>query len=136
MKCNFFCRMMLHGMKTTGVTLRANSLHSRKNSKPMCFLCFMISVTHKRFFCRLHDDKFGNDIYLAFNAHDYFVKAAIPAPPHKKQWHRVVWCLLCSLFMHLKFNSFIHNELLHDDYILKKHLMEIARFRSVWNEYR
>ncbi|XP_039145419.1 isoamylase 3, chloroplastic [Dioscorea cayenensis subsp. rotundata] len=38
----------------------------------------------------LHDDKFGNDIYLAFNAHDYFVKAAIPAPPHKKQWHRVV----------------------------------------------
>ncbi|KAH7655549.1 Isoamylase protein [Dioscorea alata] len=38
----------------------------------------------------LRDDKFGNDIYLAFNAHDYFVKAAMPAPPHKKQWHRVI----------------------------------------------
>ncbi|KAJ6814794.1 isoamylase 3, chloroplastic isoform X1 [Iris pallida] len=37
----------------------------------------------------LHDDKFG-DIYLAFNAHDYFVKASVPSPPHKRSWHRVV----------------------------------------------
>ncbi|KAJ6843388.1 isoamylase 3, chloroplastic isoform X1 [Iris pallida] len=37
----------------------------------------------------LHDDKFG-DIYLAFNAHDYFVKALVPSPPHKRSWHRVV----------------------------------------------
>ncbi|XP_064981661.1 isoamylase 3, chloroplastic-like isoform X1 [Musa acuminata AAA Group] len=38
----------------------------------------------------LHDDQFGGDIYLAFNAHDYYVKAAVPSPPHKKRWHRVV----------------------------------------------
>ncbi|XP_058087449.1 isoamylase 3, chloroplastic isoform X2 [Magnolia sinica] len=37
----------------------------------------------------LHDANLG-DIYLAFNAHDYFVKAAIPSPPHKRQWYRVV----------------------------------------------
>lgn len=37
----------------------------------------------------LHDGNFG-DIYLAFNAHDYFVKAVIPSPPHKRQWYRVV----------------------------------------------
>ncbi|KAJ0984614.1 hypothetical protein J5N97_002970 [Dioscorea zingiberensis] len=36
----------------------------------------------------LHED--GNDIYLAFNAHDYVVQALIPTPPLKKQWHRVV----------------------------------------------
>ncbi|KAL5992565.1 Isoamylase 3, chloroplastic [Asimina triloba] len=37
----------------------------------------------------LHDENFG-DVYLAFNAHEYFVKAAIPAPPQKRQWYRVV----------------------------------------------
>ncbi|XP_026660980.2 isoamylase 3, chloroplastic isoform X2 [Phoenix dactylifera] len=37
-----------------------------------------------------HDDKLGGDIYLAFNAHDYLVKAVIPSPPQKQQWHRVV----------------------------------------------
>nr|XP_029116411.1 isoamylase 3, chloroplastic isoform X4 [Elaeis guineensis] len=39
----------------------------------------------------LHDEKLGGDIYLAVNAHDYFVKVAIPSPPQKQQWHRV-WC--------------------------------------------
>ncbi|XP_073104273.1 isoamylase 3, chloroplastic isoform X2 [Elaeis guineensis] len=38
----------------------------------------------------LHDEKLGGDIYLAVNAHDYFVKVAIPSPPQKQQWHRVV----------------------------------------------
>lgn len=38
----------------------------------------------------LHDDKFGNDIYLAFNAHLYYVKVSIPSPSHKKKWNRVV----------------------------------------------
>lgn len=37
----------------------------------------------------LHDSN-GGDIYLAFNAHDYFVKVAIPSPPLKRQWFRVV----------------------------------------------
>ncbi|XP_057424761.1 isoamylase 3, chloroplastic isoform X2 [Lotus japonicus] len=36
----------------------------------------------------LHD-RSGGDIYLAFNAHDYFVKAPLPTPPTKR-WHRVV----------------------------------------------
>ncbi|XP_077212723.1 isoamylase 3 [Tasmannia lanceolata] len=36
----------------------------------------------------LHGGNSG-DIYLAFNSHDYFVKAAIPSPPHKRQWYRV-----------------------------------------------
>lgn len=37
----------------------------------------------------LHD---GNreDIYLAFNAHDYFVKVTLPKPPNKRRWFRVV----------------------------------------------
>ncbi|KAK8951438.1 hypothetical protein KSP39_PZI003042 [Platanthera zijinensis] len=38
----------------------------------------------------LHDDIFGGDIYVAFNAHDYVVKIAIPSPPKEKSWHRVV----------------------------------------------
>lgn len=38
----------------------------------------------------LHDDTDGGDVYLAFNAHDFSVKALIPSPPHKKHWHRVV----------------------------------------------
>ncbi|KAA8538124.1 hypothetical protein F0562_027732 [Nyssa sinensis] len=37
----------------------------------------------------LHDN-YGGDIYLAFNAHDYFVKVAIPSPPPNRQWFRVV----------------------------------------------
>ncbi|KAF8411410.1 hypothetical protein HHK36_003959 [Tetracentron sinense] len=38
----------------------------------------------------LHDDNLGGDIYLAFNAHDYFIKAIIPSPPQKRRWFRVV----------------------------------------------
>ncbi|CAI9259742.1 unnamed protein product [Lactuca saligna] len=37
----------------------------------------------------LHDDDEG-DIYLAFNAHDYFVQVPIPSPPLKRRWFRVV----------------------------------------------
>ncbi|KAJ4843526.1 Isoamylase 3, chloroplastic [Turnera subulata] len=37
----------------------------------------------------LHDSK-GGDIYLAFNAHDYFIKVSIPPPPSSRQWFRVV----------------------------------------------
>ncbi|KAF5190243.1 Glycogen debranching enzyme [Thalictrum thalictroides] len=43
----------------------------------------------------LHDDK-GEDIYLAFNAHDYFVKAILPSPPQKMRWLRVVDTNLAS----------------------------------------
>ncbi|KAK9757642.1 hypothetical protein RND81_01G176200 [Saponaria officinalis] len=32
----------------------------------------------------------GRDIYLSFNAHDYFVKTAIPSPPQNRRWLRVV----------------------------------------------
>lgn len=38
----------------------------------------------------LHDDDDEGDIYLAFNAHDYFVKVPIPSPPQKRRWFRVV----------------------------------------------
>ncbi|KAK9116253.1 hypothetical protein Sjap_015200 [Stephania japonica] len=38
----------------------------------------------------LHDHMLGEDIYLAFNAHDYFVKLALPAPPSQRSWSRVV----------------------------------------------
>uniref|UniRef100_A0A0D9XEN7 isoamylase n=1 Tax=Leersia perrieri TaxID=77586 RepID=A0A0D9XEN7_9ORYZ len=38
----------------------------------------------------IHDHSSGGDIYLAFNAHDYFVDAVIPPPPHHKCWNRVV----------------------------------------------
>ncbi|QCD93172.1 glycogen operon protein GlgX [Vigna unguiculata] len=46
-----------------------------------------------------HDSKFlaftlharsGADIYLAFNAHDYFIKALLPTPPQTRKWVRVV----------------------------------------------
>ncbi|KAH9690568.1 isoamylase 3 [Citrus sinensis] len=37
----------------------------------------------------LHDNN-GADIYLAFNAHDFFVKVSLPPPPPKRQWFRVV----------------------------------------------
>ncbi|CAN1181885.1 Isoamylase 3, chloroplastic [Linum perenne] len=37
----------------------------------------------------LHD-KNGGDVYLAFSAHHYFVKASIPSPPTNRSWHRVV----------------------------------------------
>ncbi|RWR92463.1 Glycoside hydrolase [Cinnamomum micranthum f. kanehirae] len=37
----------------------------------------------------LHGANLG-DIYLAFNAHDYFVKVAIPSPPDGRHWYRVV----------------------------------------------
>ncbi|XP_057973626.1 isoamylase 3, chloroplastic isoform X2 [Malania oleifera] len=37
----------------------------------------------------LHDNN-GGDIYLAFNAHDFYVKAPIPSPPQKRRWLRVV----------------------------------------------
>ncbi|XP_050203560.1 isoamylase 3, chloroplastic isoform X1 [Mercurialis annua] len=36
----------------------------------------------------LHESN-GADIYLAFNAHNYFVKAAIPPAPSKRSWFRV-----------------------------------------------
>ncbi|ONM55618.1 isoamylase-type starch debranching enzyme3 [Zea mays] len=38
----------------------------------------------------IHDHSSGGDIYLAFNAHEYFVDAVIPPPPHHKSWSRVV----------------------------------------------
>lgn len=37
----------------------------------------------------LHDNNAG-DIYVAFNAHDYFVKIPIPSPSQKRRWFRVV----------------------------------------------
>ncbi|KAG8364546.1 hypothetical protein BUALT_Bualt18G0008400 [Buddleja alternifolia] len=37
----------------------------------------------------LHDEN-GGDVYVAFNAHDYFVRAVIPSPPQRSRWFRVV----------------------------------------------
>lgn len=37
----------------------------------------------------LHD-RSGGDIFLAFNAHDFFVKVLMPAPPKTRKWFRVV----------------------------------------------
>ncbi|KAI3465176.1 hypothetical protein Pfo_021839 [Paulownia fortunei] len=36
----------------------------------------------------LHEEN-GGDLYVAFNAHDYFVKAVIPSPPQRRRWFRV-----------------------------------------------
>ncbi|KAK7353040.1 hypothetical protein VNO80_18473 [Phaseolus coccineus] len=36
----------------------------------------------------LHD-RSGADIYLAFNAHNYFVKVLLPTPPEMRKWFRV-----------------------------------------------
>ncbi|GLU16137.1 hypothetical protein SLE2022_325870 [Rubroshorea leprosula] len=43
----------------------------------------------------LHDSK-GGDVYLAFNAHDYIVKAQMPSPPPNRRWFRVVDTNLAS----------------------------------------
>ncbi|CAA6664368.1 unnamed protein product [Spirodela intermedia] len=67
-------------------TLRASSLHLHGNT--MYSLNKTILITYV-FSPRLHDEKLGNDIYLAFNAHDYVVKATIPSAPNNKGWHRV-----------------------------------------------
>ncbi|OIW21837.1 hypothetical protein TanjilG_12946 [Lupinus angustifolius] len=37
----------------------------------------------------LHD-KSGGDVYLAFNAHDFFVEVVLPTPPTNRRWFRVV----------------------------------------------
>jgi len=37
----------------------------------------------------LHDREGGEDIYIAFNAHVYFVEASLPPPPQGKAWFRV-----------------------------------------------
>ncbi|KAL8490402.1 hypothetical protein ACS0TY_026054 [Phlomoides rotata] len=37
----------------------------------------------------LHEEN-GSDVYVAFNAHDYFIKASIPSPPESRRWYRVV----------------------------------------------
>ncbi|KAJ8762610.1 hypothetical protein K2173_008049 [Erythroxylum novogranatense] len=46
--------------------------------------------TESRFLAFTLHDSDGEDIFLAFNAHDYFVKASIPSPPYKRRWLRVV----------------------------------------------
>jgi len=39
----------------------------------------------------LHEGKYGGgDLYIAFNAHDYFIKLVVPPPPSGKCWYRVV----------------------------------------------
>ncbi|KAG8632885.1 isoamylase 3, chloroplastic isoform X1 [Manihot esculenta] len=43
----------------------------------------------------LHDS-IGADIYLAFNAHNYYVKVSIPPPPSKRRWFRVADTNLAS----------------------------------------
>uniref|UniRef100_A0A7N0TFX7 Glycosyl hydrolase family 13 catalytic domain-containing protein n=1 Tax=Kalanchoe fedtschenkoi TaxID=63787 RepID=A0A7N0TFX7_KALFE len=37
----------------------------------------------------LHSEN-GEDIYVAFNAHDYFVKTTVPRAPQNKSWFRVI----------------------------------------------
>jgi isoamylase len=39
----------------------------------------------------LHDRGLGGgDLYIAFNAHEFYVDAALPSPPHGKAWYRIV----------------------------------------------
>lgn len=47
---------------------------------------------------RLHDGN-GEDVYLAFNAHDYFVSVSLPSPPTKRKWFRVVSFSLSILLL-------------------------------------
>lgn len=49
----------------------------------------MTSSNMKIFLTILHGEH-GRNIYLAFNAHEYFVLVPIPSPPQNKQWFRVV----------------------------------------------
>ncbi|XP_014501792.1 isoamylase 3, chloroplastic isoform X1 [Vigna radiata var. radiata] len=43
-----------------------------------------------RFLAFTLHERSGADVYLAFNAHDYFIKALLPTPPEKRKWFRVV----------------------------------------------
>ncbi|KAI3992956.1 hypothetical protein MKX01_009699 [Papaver californicum] len=42
----------------------------------------------------IHESNHRADIYVAFNAHDYFVKALIPSPPPNRRWLRVMTSFL------------------------------------------
>ncbi|KAF8092103.1 hypothetical protein N665_0424s0035 [Sinapis alba] len=64
-----------------------------------CFICLKGDVTwhedqwenHESTFLAftLHDGVTGQDVYVAFNAHDFWVDTHIPRPPTGKQWFRV-----------------------------------------------
>ncbi|XP_068641390.1 isoamylase 3, chloroplastic isoform X2 [Aristolochia californica] len=43
-----------------------------------------------RFLAFTLHDRDHRDLYLAFNAHDYFVETVVPSLTHKRQWYRVV----------------------------------------------
>lgn len=79
----------------------------------ICLWCSKIQILgfwlSLPFYCRVHDHNSGGDIYLAFNAHDYFVDAVIPPPPHHKCWNRVVWILfsIAKFLTYSKVNSYI-----------------------------
>jgi len=111
-------RMISLGMKIVGRTRTANFWHSRKevtlvkvlrSVHRMVFLMYFywnlwyISAS-SWFWCRIHDHNSGGDIYLAFNAHEYFVDAVIPPPPQHKSWSRVVWILSDSANMFILSN--------------------------------
>ncbi|KAF5955330.1 hypothetical protein HYC85_008186 [Camellia sinensis] len=46
--------------------------------------------SESKFLAITFHDKNGGDIYLAFNAHSYFIEVALPSPPQKRHWFRVV----------------------------------------------
>ncbi|KAL7262551.1 hypothetical protein ACSBR1_000838 [Camellia fascicularis] len=46
--------------------------------------------SESKFLAFTFHDKNGGDIYLAFNAHSYFIEVALPSPPQKRRWFRVV----------------------------------------------
>ncbi|GKV33645.1 hypothetical protein SLEP1_g42125 [Rubroshorea leprosula] len=54
------------------------------------------SLLRKALLSFLLQDSSGDDVYLAFNAHDYFVKAQIPSPPPNRHWFRVADTNLAS----------------------------------------
>lgn len=65
------------------------------------------------FLCRLHDSN-GEDIYLAFNAHDYFIEVYIPPPPIKRKWFSVVSSF--PLLVHFPCSIFIYRQSLSCPY--------------------
>lgn len=83
-----FCAGLVHYRRQTKVLGRSEFLSRRDitwhetnwGNDESCFLSFT-----------LHGDHLGGpSVYVAFNAHEYWVENALPGPGEGKRWHRIV----------------------------------------------
>ncbi|GMI90980.1 isoamylase 3 [Hibiscus trionum] len=82
---NFHLALMISQVKILDSHSVHHMIHGRELVKKFpCLKQHFGLITHPM----LHD-KNGGDIYLAFNAHEFFVKVSIPPAPRTRSWFRV-----------------------------------------------